>query len=86
VASRIDTDRMVLRQLTAADLDSLIRLHGDRRVMRFIDEGEPLPRSVTAWQTLPAILREYAELPDSWARAGGGDDAWLVGDAGPGPG
>jgi hypothetical protein len=53
--------------------------------MRFIDEGEPVPRSVTAWQTLPAILREYAELPDSWARAGGGDDAWLVGDAGPGP-
>jgi RimJ/RimL family protein N-acetyltransferase len=64
VASRIDTDRMVLRQLTAADLDWLVRLHGDRRVMRFIDEGEPVPRSVTAWQTLPAILREYAELPD----------------------
>jgi RimJ/RimL family protein N-acetyltransferase len=64
VVSPIDTERMRLRQLTAADLDWLARLHGDRRVMRFIDDGEPVPLGVTASQTLPAILREYDEMPD----------------------
>ena len=60
----IDTERMRLRRLTATDLDWLATLHGDRRVMRFIDDGEPVPLAVTAAQTLPAILREYDELPD----------------------
>ena len=54
---------MVLRQMTGADLDWLARLHGDRRVMRYIDDGEPVPRSEVAAQTLPAMLRDYDELP-----------------------
>jgi RimJ/RimL family protein N-acetyltransferase len=52
---------LILRRFTAADAEALATLHGDAAVMRYIDD--PVPRSVVANQTLPAILREYAELP-----------------------
>jgi RimJ/RimL family protein N-acetyltransferase len=38
-------------------------LHGDAAVMRFIDDGRPVPRDVVERETLPAILREYSTLP-----------------------
>jgi RimJ/RimL family protein N-acetyltransferase len=50
--------------MTGADLGWLARLHGDRRVMRFIDDGQPVPVAVVASQTLPAMEREYGRLPD----------------------
>jgi RimJ/RimL family protein N-acetyltransferase len=53
----------MLRRFTAADVDALAALHGDAAVMRHIDDGLPVPRSVVARETLPAILREYDELP-----------------------
>jgi RimJ/RimL family protein N-acetyltransferase len=59
----VTTRRMLLRQMTGEDLDWLVRLHGDRRVMRYIDSGEPVPRAQVAARTLPAMLREYDELP-----------------------
>jgi len=74
---------MVLRQMTGADLDWLARLHGDRRVMRYIDDGEPVPRSEVAAQTLPAMLRDYDELPPGLGylavvdRASGQPIGWL---------
>ncbi len=58
------TDRMLLRRFAAADLDWLAALHGDPGVMRYVDDGRPVPRSVVAARTLPGILREYAELGD----------------------
>ena len=58
------TPRMLLRPMTGADLGWLARLHGDRRVMRFIDDGQPVPRAVVAARTLPGIVGEYAVLPD----------------------
>lgn len=64
MAASIETDRMMLRRLTEADLDWLAGLHGDRRVMRYIDDGAAVPLAVVATQTLPAILSEYAQLPD----------------------
>jgi RimJ/RimL family protein N-acetyltransferase len=59
----VTTRRMLLRQMTGADLGWLARLHGDRRVMRYIDDGKPVPRAQVAARTLPAIVREYNELP-----------------------
>jgi RimJ/RimL family protein N-acetyltransferase len=59
----VTTPRMLLRQMTGADLEWLARMHGDRRVMRNIDDGEPVPRAQVAARTLPTILREYDELP-----------------------
>ncbi len=63
-AFSIESERITLRRMTEADLDWLARLHGDRRVMRYVDDGKAVPLWVVATQTLPAILREYAELPD----------------------
>jgi RimJ/RimL family protein N-acetyltransferase len=59
----IETGRILLRQITGADLEWLARLHGDRRVMRYIGDREPVPRAEIAARTLPAMLRDYAELP-----------------------
>ena len=56
-------DRLVLRWFTPADLDDLAALHGDPEVMRYIDDGRPVPRAVVELETLPGILREYEELP-----------------------
>jgi len=58
------TARMLLRPMTSADLGWLARLHGDRRVMRFIEDGQPVPAAVVESQTLPAMLREYGGLPE----------------------
>ncbi len=57
---------MILRRFTAADVDVLAVLHGDAAVMRYIDG--PAPRSVVATETLPAILREYDELPEGFGQ------------------
>ena len=64
MAASIRTGRLMLRPMTGADLDWLAMLHGDPRVMRYIDDGKPVPRAVVVRQTLPAILREYDEHPD----------------------
>jgi RimJ/RimL family protein N-acetyltransferase len=58
------TERMLLRRFTDADLDWLAALHGDPAVMRYIDDGRPAAPTVVAAETLPAILRDYAELPE----------------------
>ena len=39
------------------DLDDPAALHGDPSVMRYIDDGQPVPADVVAAKTLPGILR-----------------------------
>ncbi|WP_224279049.1 GNAT family N-acetyltransferase [Streptomyces sp. LS1784] len=60
----LETGRMTLRRFTGADADALAALHGHPDVMRYIDDGRPVPRDVVERQQLPRILREYDELPD----------------------
>jgi len=60
---RINTPRLCLRPFTETDLDDLAALHGDPSVMRYIDDGQPVPADVVAAKTLPGILRRYSELP-----------------------
>lgn len=55
----LETERLVLRRLTEADVDNLVELDSDPRVMRFITGGEATPREVVESKTLPALLREY---------------------------
>src|SRR5262245_34707538 len=64
MAVRLETERLILRRLTRADLDWLAELHGDSRVIRYIDDGNPVPRAVVVEQILPGLLREYDELPE----------------------
>jgi RimJ/RimL family protein N-acetyltransferase len=65
---RLETSRLLLRRFTGADVDGLASLLGDPQVMRYIDDTRPVPREVVADETLPAILREYDELPDGFGR------------------
>jgi RimJ/RimL family protein N-acetyltransferase len=64
VTTPLTTERMLLRRFTDADLDWLAQLHGDPAVMRYIDDGRPVSLAVVVDETLPTILRDYAELPD----------------------
>ncbi|WP_280267565.1 GNAT family N-acetyltransferase [Nocardia wallacei] len=54
----LETDRLVLRRFTAADVDNLVRLDADPAVMRFLT-GEPTPRGEIEHEVLPQILRDY---------------------------
>jgi RimJ/RimL family protein N-acetyltransferase len=64
----LETDRLVLRRFTEADVDNLVRLDSDPEVMRFLTGGEPTPRAVIQNETLPDILRDYNRGPAGrWA-------------------
>jgi RimJ/RimL family protein N-acetyltransferase len=47
----LETERLVLRRFTEADVDHLFALHNDPDVMRFLNGGKPTPRE--------EIEREY---------------------------
>jgi RimJ/RimL family protein N-acetyltransferase len=55
----LETDRLLLRRFTAADLDNLVALDSDPAVMRFITDGRPTPREEIEYEVLPAFLRYY---------------------------
>lgn len=55
----LETDRLVLRQLTEDDADNLFTLHNDPDVMRFLNGGKPTPRDEILDQTLPRIFGFY---------------------------
>jgi RimJ/RimL family protein N-acetyltransferase len=55
----LETDRLILRRLTVADVDNLVELDGDPAVMRFINGGKATPRDVIERETLPRLLAEY---------------------------
>lgn len=42
----LETERLILRQFTQADLDNLLELDSDPEVMRWINGGYPTPREV----------------------------------------
>ncbi|MFG2772391.1 GNAT family N-acetyltransferase [Streptomyces sp. NPDC048350] len=55
----LETDRLVLRAFTAADIDHLLALDNDPEVMRFINGGRPTSREVIETRTLPRLLHDY---------------------------
>ncbi|HEU5107481.1 MAG TPA: GNAT family N-acetyltransferase [Micromonosporaceae bacterium] len=57
------TERIVLRRLTADDVDDLVELDSDPEVMRFLTNGRPTPREVIADEVLPAQLRIAERFP-----------------------
>ncbi|MFJ4681543.1 MULTISPECIES: GNAT family N-acetyltransferase [unclassified Kitasatospora] len=72
---RLRTDRLVLRRFTPADLPAVTALCGDPEVMRYIDDGRPVPPDRVADELLPGLLRAYADLPGGlgcWALEAGG--------------
>ena len=60
VTDFLETDRLVLRQLTADGADLLIELDSDPEVMRHLTGGEPsLPPDVVREQVIPSVLATY---------------------------
>lgn len=55
----LETDRLVLRRFTGADVDNLVDLDSDPDVMRFLNGGRATPREVIAEQILPGFLEYY---------------------------
>ena len=55
----LETERMVLRRFTEADVNYLVDLDSDPEVMRFLTGGIPTPREAIQNDILPAFLRSY---------------------------
>jgi RimJ/RimL family protein N-acetyltransferase len=55
----LETERMVLRRFTEADVDDLFALDSDPEVMRFINSGKPTPRDMIQNDVLPRFLDYY---------------------------
>ena len=55
----LETERLVLRRFTEADVDNLVELDGDPDVMRFITGGRSTPRDEIQNEHLPNYLRYY---------------------------
>lgn len=58
----VETERLLLRRLTAADAESLYELDSDPAVMRYLTGGKPTPRETIAHETLPRLLAQYELL------------------------
>ena len=71
---RLETDRLVLRGFTEADVDDIATLLGNAAVTRFT-EGRPITRAEVEERTLPDILRQYRELPAGMGRFAAVDKA-----------
>jgi RimJ/RimL family protein N-acetyltransferase len=55
----LETERLILRRLTEADVDNLCDLDSDPAVMRFLNGGTPTPRDLIQREILPRFLRYY---------------------------
>ncbi len=55
----LETERLVLRRFTEADVDNLLELDSDPEVMRFLTGGKPTPRDVIQHEILPRFLHYY---------------------------
>lgn len=55
----LETDRLVLRRFTEADVENLFDLDSDPAVMRFLTGGKPTPREVVRSEILPRFLQCY---------------------------
>ena len=52
----LETDRLLLRWFTSADIDNLVALDSDPEVMRFLTGGIPTPRAVIERGILPRFV------------------------------
>jgi RimJ/RimL family protein N-acetyltransferase len=59
----LETERLMLRRLTEADVDNLVELDSDPEVMRFLSGGPATPRNVIERDILPRCLLSYEDFP-----------------------
>jgi RimJ/RimL family protein N-acetyltransferase len=58
----LETERLVLREFTMADVDNLVSLDSDPEVMRFVTGGVPTSRDEIEQDILPHYLAYYQRL------------------------
>jgi len=65
----LETERLILRRFTQADLDNLVELDSDPDVMHFLTGGKPTSREAIQNEILPGLLRDYGRRAASgrWA-------------------
>ncbi len=65
----LETDRLLMRRFTGADLDNLFELDSDPEVMRFLNGGEPTSREFIQHDFLPRLLSYYERVAGfgTWA-------------------
>jgi RimJ/RimL family protein N-acetyltransferase len=75
----LETDRLILRRFTRADLDHLYALDNDPEVMRYINGGTPTPRAVVERDILPTFVRYDEGRPGFgfWAVVEKASGEWL---------
>ena len=56
----LETERLILRRFTEADVDNLFDLDSDPEVMRYLTGGATTPRDVIEHDILPHFLDYYA--------------------------
>src|SRR3954452_24312022 len=59
----LETERLILREFTADDLDALVELNSDPEVTFFINGGRVIPRAELASDYLPAYLGYHEKSP-----------------------
>lgn len=59
----LETERLLLRQFTADDVDLLVELDSDPEVVHFITGGEPTAREYVETELIPAYLDYYRRTP-----------------------
>ncbi|MGI8613286.1 MAG: GNAT family N-acetyltransferase [Nocardioidaceae bacterium] len=79
----LETARLRLRRITAADAARLVELDSDPEVMRFITGGKPTSMAAIEHDVLPRLFEEYARFPllGRWAavsRATGEFEGWFA--------
>lgn len=55
----LETERLILRRFTEADVEHLVDLDSDPEVLRYINGGTPTPRDVMEREILPRFLGYY---------------------------
>lgn len=59
----LETERLILREFTADDVDHLVELDSDPDVMLYITGGEPTSRTEIEQEVIPAFLAYYERTP-----------------------
>lgn len=59
----LETERLLLREFTAADVEVLVELDSDPEVMHYITNGAPTPRDEIEREVLPAFLDYHRRTP-----------------------
>ncbi|MGD9713944.1 MAG: GNAT family N-acetyltransferase [Thermomicrobiales bacterium] len=75
----LETERLILRRFTDADVGNLVDLDSDPAVMRYITGGPATPREEIETDVLPAFLRYYDRFSEFgfWAVLEKPDNAFI---------